>query len=113
MSISEVIPHLPRHNRRDTLSAEQPMDSDRVARLVGHYPNVSAPEAAEILRFMRTARYVEIVRLTSDDRLRRQLDRFIADHRHRLRWSTADWVVLAALVPTILAVLLLVWNPFG
>jgi hypothetical protein len=86
---------------------------ERVRQLTARYPNVSASEAAEILQFVRTARYAEIGLLASDESLRRQLDHFIRSHKRELRWSMTDWAVLIGLLIAILAVCWLLWSPLS
>ena len=101
----------PSPSRRDTSAFLKSSGIERVAHLTARYPNVSASEAAEILQFVRTARYAELGMLASDEGLRPQLDQFIKNHKHELRWSMTDWAVLIVLLIAFLAVCWLLWSP--
>lgn len=69
---------------------------ERTAELVGRYPAVSDEERHEILDFIRHGRHLEIGLLTSNDKLRAQLDAFMSDHQRQLQIRPLD--VLRALV---------------
>lgn len=103
----------PSSRRRDTSPLLHSSGIERVAQLTARYPNVSASEAAEILQFVRTARYAEVGLLASDESLRRQLDHFIRNHKHELRWSMTDWAVAIGLLIAFLAVSWLLWSPLA
>lgn len=100
-------------SRRNTSPFLSSSGIERVARLTARYPNVSSSEAAEILRFVRTARYAEIGLLASDESLRRQLDHFIRNYKHELRWSMTDWAVAIGLLIAFLAASWLLWSPLA
>ncbi len=95
-------------------AADRPADKrTRIVNLVAKYPNVSAAEAAEILKHIRTARYVEIERLASDETVRAQLQHFFANHRDQLRFGPIEIVTAIALVVAFLAICWLLWNSIG
>jgi hypothetical protein len=81
-------------------------DRERIADLLARYPRVSHHEAGEILTFLRTGRHLDIGMLTSSDRLRPQLDAFMADHRSQfgVKWGEAS-----AVIGGIVALLLIFW----
>lgn len=58
---------------------------DRIASLLGRYPNVSDNGRAEILKFMKEGRHLDIGLLTANDNLRPGFDAFMADHRRHFR----------------------------
>jgi len=79
---------------------------EHVAGLLARYPQVSGEEQRDILSFLRTGRHLDVGLLTSNERLRPQLDAFMADHqRHfRIKWGEG-----AAVVGGIVALLLMLW----
>ena len=83
---------------------------ERIVQLIAQYPHISGAEAAEILRYLRNARYVEIARLTSDESVRSQLDRFIRNHKHEIQGSAFDWIAATALAVGFIASLWLLWS---
>lgn len=87
--------------------------AERILEIVSRYPHVSGAEAAEVVNFLRRARYIEINQLTSDESVRRQLDRFMKGHRHELRLAPATLVMAFALVPIFVAICWLLWQPIG
>ena len=54
---------------------------DRVADLVGRYPDISERDRREIIAFMRNGRHLDIGLLTANEKIRSKLDRFMHDHR--------------------------------
>ena len=111
MTVNQATLSGSRPSRRDKSSFLHSSGIERIAQLTARYPNVSASEAAEILQFVRTARYAEVGLLASDESLRRQLDHFIRNHKHALRWSMIDWAVVIGLLIIFLAVCGLLWTP--
>lgn len=81
-------------------------DRERISDLVHRYPRVSDDEAKEILTFLRTGKHLDVGMLTSNDRLRPQLDAFIEDHKSELG---VKWGEAAALVSAIIALLFGLW----
>ena len=79
---------------------------ERIADLLSRYPRVSARETDDILAFLRTGRHLDISLLTINERLRPQLDAFMADHQSqfRIKWSEAS-----AVIGGIVALLLIFW----
>jgi hypothetical protein len=79
---------------------------ERASELLARYPRVSEEEASEILRFLRTGRHLDIGLLSSDDRLRLNLDSFIKAHDAHFRVS---WREAGAVVGGILVMLVTAW----
>lgn len=88
-------------------------DRERVADLLSRYPQVSGGEARDILTFLRTGRHLDIGMLTSSDRLRPQLDAFMADHQShfRIKWGEASAVIGG--IVALLLIFWLVWEAFS
>lgn len=74
--------------------------------LLSKYPDLSEQETAEVVRFIRAARYVEIGLLSSETTVRRQLDRFMREHRAKLRPS----LVRIAIGVLMTVVAILIWS---
>ena len=110
MTVNQATLPGPRSSRRDNPFLHSSRIK-RVSQLTTRYPDVSASEAAEILQFVRTARYAEVGLLASDENLRRQLDHFIRNHKDELRWSMSDWAVVIGFLIAFLAVCALLWSP--
>jgi hypothetical protein len=79
---------------------------ERASELLSRYPRISKEETAEILRFIRTGRHLDIGLLSSDDRLRPKFDSFVNDHKADLR---ANWREGAPVIGGILVVLITAW----
>jgi len=67
-----------------------PSTRDRVAALLGRYPNVSDKHRKEILAFMKEGRHLDIGLLTVDETVRRQLDAFMNDHKRHFQLNGLD-----------------------
>ena len=80
-------------------------DRERVSRLLLHYPRVSDGESREILDFLRTARHLDVGLLTANDRIRPQLDAFMADHKRHFEVKWTEWLAVAGGVALLLATL--------
>ena len=83
---------------------------EHILQLIRRYPHISGVEASEILRHIRTARYAEIARLTSDEAVRSKLDHLIANHKHEFEWSAVDWIAPIALAVGLLAIVWMLWS---
>jgi hypothetical protein len=83
---------------------------ERATELLARYPRVSAEDRREILDFLKKGRHLDIGLLTTSERLRPNLDAFMADHKahFRLRWVEGA-AVTGALV-ALLAIVWLVWE---
>jgi hypothetical protein len=102
-----TLDYLPRR-RADLRSGNDTAEAhprERMAQLIARYPDISGAEAAEIMRYLRSARYVEIARLTSDETVRSQLDLFIRNHKHEIQGSAFDWIAAIALAIAFIATL--------
>ena len=56
------------------------LDHERASDLLARYPDVTGQEAREILSFLRDGRYLDVGLLTSNPRLKPNLDAFLKDH---------------------------------
>jgi hypothetical protein len=86
---------------------------ERVAKLLTRYPKVSARENREILEFMRNGRHLEIGLLTSDERLRPNLDAFMRDHKKYFQLTFREAAVIVAVIAAFLLAAWLLWEPVG
>lgn len=86
---------------------------ERVAKLLMLYPKVSGRENREILEFMRNGRHLEIGLLTSDQRLRPNLDSFMKDHKKYFQLTFREAAVIVAVVVGFLLAGWLLWEPVG
>lgn len=96
--------------RSGTDTADEAHPRERIVRLIAEYPHISGAEGAEIMRYLRNARYIEIARLTSDESVRRQLDHFIHNHKHEMQGSAFDWIAAIALAIGLVTSLWLLWS---
>ena len=71
-------------------------DRERVTDALLRYPSISSIEVEQVVRFLKTGRHLDIGLLTSDERVRRNLDRFMEEHqdRFRLKWHEAGTVTI-------------------
>jgi hypothetical protein len=86
---------------------------ERIADLLSRYPRVSAHETGEILTFLRTGRHLDIGMLTSNERLRPQLDAFMADHRSHFRVKWGEGSAVIGGIVALLLIFWLVWEAFS
>lgn len=89
---------------RKTLIRESALE--HTVTLLSKYPNISDQDTAEVIRFIRSARYVEMGLLSSETAVRRQLDRFMRDHRAKLRTSP----VRLAFAILMVIIAFLIWS---
>lgn len=83
---------------------------ERVAQLLERYPQVSKNENREILDFMKTGRHLDIGLLTSDDKLRPNLDTFMEDHKRHFRVSLGEGTAVVALITALILLCWLLWE---
>lgn len=76
-------------------------DREQVTQVLMRYPSVSSEEVEQVVHYLRTGRHLDVGLLTSDERIRRNLDRFMADHKHRFRvkWHEAATVMIILTLP--------------
>jgi hypothetical protein len=79
---------------------------ERVSELLARYPRVTAEEASEILLFVRSGQQLDIGLLSSNDRLRPNLEHFIRDNERHFRFK---WREGAAVAGGILVMLITAW----
>ena len=83
---------------------------DRVARLLGRYPDIGTAEKAEIIRFIKKGPRREVALLISRDALKPKLDRFKADHRKDFSAGWKDLLMAALIVGAVVGACLLLWS---
>jgi hypothetical protein len=83
---------------------------DRIATLLGRYPDVSDSDRTEILEFMKEGRHLDIGMLTANDNLRPQLDAFMDDHKRHFRIGAAEVIRLLAVLAAAVMVCWLLWE---
>jgi hypothetical protein len=80
-------------------------EREHVADLLTRYPHISGSEAEEVALFLKTGRHLELGLLTSDDRVRRNLDSFMRENKAQFRVKWHEIAVAIALIVGSLAVL--------
>lgn len=90
-----------------------PITRERVAALLGRYPDVSKDENLAILDFMKTGRHLEIGLLTSDEKLRSNLDAFMKDHRRHFQVSFGEAAAVISMIAAFLLAAWLFWELVG
>jgi hypothetical protein len=83
---------------------------ERVARLLARYPDLSKNENREILEFMKTGRHLDIGLLTSDEKLRPNLDAFMEDHKRHFQVSFRETTAVVVLIAAFLFAAWLFWE---
>lgn len=90
-----------------------PITRERVAALLGRYPDVSKDENRAILEFMKNGRHLEIGLLTSNESLRPRLDAFMEDHKKHFRVSFGEAAEIVAMIAVFLLAAWLFWELIG
>lgn len=83
---------------------------ERVANLLGRYPDISADETAEILRFLKKGRALELGVLSFDDAVKPKLQRFRADHAKEFAVGPRGLAIAALIIAAIVAGCVLLWD---
>jgi hypothetical protein len=83
---------------------------ERATELLARYPDVSKDEKREILEFMKTGRHLDIGLLTSDDKLRPNLDAFMEDHKRHFRVGFREATAVVVLIAAFLLASWLFWE---
>lgn len=90
-----------------------PITRERVAALLGRYPDVSKDENRAILEFMKNGRHLEIGLLTSNESLRPRLDAFMEDHKRHFGVSFGEVAAIVAMIAAFLLAAWLFWELIG
>ena len=85
---------------------------ERIVQLLRRYPYISGSEAAEIVGFLRTGRYRDVLQLAAEKSVRRQLADFVKGRRRELN-DLANPLTAIGLTIIFLAGLWAVWQPIG
>jgi hypothetical protein len=83
---------------------------DRAASLLTRYPRLSKDETREILRFLKTARHLDVGLLSADDRIRPRLDAFMDEHKKHLSLTVAEATWVIGLIVAFFAVCWMLWE---
>ena len=86
---------------------------ERVAKLLARYPDLSKNENREILEFMKTGRHLDIGLLTSNEKLRPNLDAFMEVHKRHFQVSFGEAIAVVVLIAAFLVVCWLFWELIG
>ena len=86
---------------------------ERIADMLARYPKVNRAEAREILLFLRKGRHLDVGLLTSNEKLRPNLDVFMDDHKDHFRVRWGEGTAVVAGLAALLAVVWLVWEAFA
>jgi hypothetical protein len=89
------------------------LSRERAAELLDRYPHVSPENRREILDFLKKGRHLDIGLLTSSDRLRPNLDAFMADHKAHFRLKWAEGAAATGAIAALLAIVWLVREAFS
>lgn len=90
-----------------------PITRERVAALLGRYPDVSKDENRAILEFMKNGRHLDIGLLTSNESLRPKLDAFMKDHKRHFRVSFGEAAAIVSMIAAFLLAAWLFWELVG
>jgi hypothetical protein len=82
----------------------------RAAALLTRYPRVSKDESREIMTFLKTARHLDVGRLSSDASIRPRLDAFMEDHKKHLGVTVGEAIWTIGLIAAFLVVCWLLWG---
>ena len=83
---------------------------ERVGELLSRYPHVSDNDRRKIPAFIRDDRHLDIGLLTSNEKLRPKLDRFMKDHKRHFQIDFVDVVRMLAVITAALMICWLLWE---
>ena len=82
----------------------------RVEELLRAYPEVGPGEAAEILRFIKTAPPLELGLITTDEQLRAGLQQFRQDNASEFDLGLKEYLIAAIVVIALVVAYVLLWD---
>ena len=85
------------------------LDHERASDLLERYPNVTRQEAREILTFLQNGRYLDVGLLTSNARLKPNLDAFLKDHWIHFHVRPGQGEALVGIIVLLLFVAWAIW----
>ena len=85
------------------------LDHERASDLLARYPNVTRQEAREILTFLQDGRYLDVGLLTSNARLKPNLDAFLKDHWIHFHVRPGQGEALVGIIVLLLFVAWAIW----
>ncbi len=86
------------------------LSRDEAADLLFRYPHVSDSEAKLILGFLRNGRHLDVGILTADEKLKPQLDSFMADHARHFRVGFLEGSAVVAAIAGFLLFCLIIFE---
>ena len=92
---------------RGRAQAPGSLSLEQAAELIGRYPNLSEIELARVINIYRELSALDVALMISDEQLALKLDRFVGDHRSKLRPPFRQYAVFVAIA--VAAVTLVVW----
>lgn len=95
---------------RDEKARALSLTREQVAELLYRYPHVSDVEAKWIITYLRKGRHLDVGMLTADERLKPQLDSFMADHAKHFRVGLGEGAAVVAAIAGFLAACWLIWE---
>lgn len=85
-------------------------EPQRVTKLLSRYPQMSRKAIREVQRFIRSGRYLDIMLVASNDKLRSKLDAFMKDHGSRSGRTRPDLGAIAGAIVLMLFIFWAVWT---
>ena len=86
------------------------LNRDEARDLLVRYPQVSNAEARLILDFLRNGRHLDVGMLTAEEKLKPQLDSFMADHRKELRLGIGEGSAVVGGIAAFLGLCWFLWE---
>ena len=86
------------------------LSREQAADLLFRYPHVSDSEAKLILGFLRNGRHLDVGILTADEKLKPQLDSFMADHAKHFRIGFLEASAVVAAITGFLLFCLIIFE---
>jgi len=90
--------------------AEQRIAAQQAVALIARYPDLSAAEEMRAIRLYRKLSALDMALMISDDAVGPKLDRFVKDHRRKVRSPFSHYAFLVAYA--VIAVAAVAWSFF-
>lgn len=97
------------HQVLHELPGPRRLDHERASDLLARYPEVTGQEAGEILTFLRDGRYLDVGLLTSNPRLKPNLDAFLKDHWIHFHVNPGQGEAVVAAIFVLLFIAWAIW----
>ena len=86
------------------------LNRNEARELLVRYPKVSNAEARLIVDFLRNGRHFDVGMLTADEKLKPQLDSFMADHKKELQLGIGEGATVVGAIGAFLGLCWLLWE---